>query len=114
MTMAKGTAYFTVADGQPSAVTYDDGRLPDGNYVIGWGMSEQEETLLIMFSPGDGASTLKALATTYFPLPPAPTDRAAPTPAEISRVMGHIGSISAPAKAASSRRNGRKGGRPPG
>lgn len=63
----KGQFSVTVVDNTPGPVVVHDGELPDGNFVIGWGMSEKEETLIVMFSPGDGESTLKATATTYFP-----------------------------------------------
>lgn len=65
--MAKGQCHFTVIDRCPSPITVSDGTMPDGNFVIGWGMSETDETLIVMFSPGDGESTLKASVTCYFP-----------------------------------------------
>ncbi len=63
----KTTCHFTVTDHQPSSIVVEEGELPDGNFVIGWGISEQEENLIVMFSPGDGESTLFAQARTFFP-----------------------------------------------
>ena len=65
--MARGQCHFTVKGGVPSAVTVTDGQLPDGNFVIGWGISEQEENLIVMFSPGEGEATLFAQVRTMFP-----------------------------------------------
>lgn len=57
----------TVVDGKPGEVVVNNDSLPDGTFVVGWGISEQEENLIVMFSPGDGESTLYAQVRTLFP-----------------------------------------------
>ena len=69
--MARFQCHFTVTDGKVSAVTVEDPEQFSGTFIVGWGISEQEEKLVVMFSSGDGESTLQATATTFFPKLPA-------------------------------------------